>query len=342
MKNVAKLMSLLLSCMMLLCACSIENVAYALIIDGEKVPVAEYNYVFESAKAIIEQEIGNESGFVDWENATYDGKNAKEAAYDMTIEQLKQLYAAVDLAKEAGIKADRQCNQYVERVREQLIENAGSEDNYKTYLKDLDSSDQAVKSIYKKMYLLNKLYSTQAESDYEPTEEEIKTYFFENYVKAKHILFKTVDDSYAEVDADTLSVKEYMAKNTLEKIQNGADFDALMRELTEDPGLANSPNGYIFCKNMMDPAFETAAYALNPGEVSDIVKGSYGYHILKRVELTDADYDEYCAEQMQEDVTGADYLKNQLVSNRFQNKLTKTTDAMNVERNEEELAKMVY
>ena len=52
------------------------------------------------------------------------------------------------------------------------------------------------------------------------------------------------------------------------RLQAGEDFDTLMNEFSEDPGLQQEPDGYVFTKNQMDPAFEEAAYALQVGPVS--------------------------------------------------------------------------
>lgn len=343
MKHIVKVTGLLLATMLLFAGCTIENIAYAATINGQQIPLAEYKYIFESSKSMISQSISSD-GTVDWETATYEGKNAKEAVHDEAMKQLTQLYVGAQKAEEAGIKTDNQTNQYVNNVRNQLVQNAGGEDKYKAYLKEIGTTDEAVKSVYEKSYLMNMLFNkyTQEDPEYQPTEESLKTYFFENYVKAKHILFSTVDDNRQPLDDATAAQKEQSAKDTLAELQNGADFDTLMNERCEDPGLATNPNGYIFGKNMMDPPFEAAAYALEPGAISDVVKGAYGYHILKRIELTDADYEEFKADQIQQNMTGADYIQNELLSGKFDDMLADAAAAITIERNEKELAKLNF
>ena len=82
-------------------------------------------------------------------------------------------------------------------------------------------------------------------------------------------------------------IKKALAESTLAKIRAGADFDALMQELSEDPGLVQSPNGYTFTKGEMVEPFENATYALEENKVSDIVESDFGYHIIKRIPLDD-------------------------------------------------------
>ena len=73
------------------------------------------------------------------------------------------------------------------------------------------------------------------------------------------------------------------AQKILDRLHAGEDFDALMQENSEDPGLSGNPDGYIFTEGEMVTAFYDAAKALGEDEVSGLVKSDYGYHIIKRV-----------------------------------------------------------
>ncbi len=72
------------------------------------------------------------------------------------------------------------------------------------------------------------------------------------------------------------------ARDILTQIQHGADFAELARHYSQDPGSA--PQGGElgwFRPGQMMPAFERAAYALRPGQVSGIVETPFGFHIIK-------------------------------------------------------------
>lgn len=78
---------------------------------------------------------------------------------------------------------------------------------------------------------------------------------------------------------------EAKAQEVLAKLNAGEDFDTLMNEYCEDPGLAESPDGYVFTRGQMVAPFEKAAFAMEENEVSGLVPTDYGYHIIKRVPL---------------------------------------------------------
>lgn len=73
------------------------------------------------------------------------------------------------------------------------------------------------------------------------------------------------------------------AEEVLAKVKApGANFEDLAREYSEDT--YSAPDGGdlgSFGRGQMTPAFEDAAFALAPGEISDLVQTEYGYHIIK-------------------------------------------------------------
>lgn len=100
-------------------------------------------------------------------------------------------------------------------------------------------------------------------------------------IRARHILITPIATIEAEeAKADELAKKK--AADLLEKIKKGADFSTLAKKHSDDPGSAGKGGdlGY-FTTGTKVQEFEEAAFSLKPGEVSDIVKTDYGYHIIK-------------------------------------------------------------
>jgi peptidyl-prolyl cis-trans isomerase C len=76
---------------------------------------------------------------------------------------------------------------------------------------------------------------------------------------------------------------EYEAKDLLKKLADGAKFEDLARDYSECPSGKEGGNLGEFGKGMMVPSFEKAAFALLPGEVSEIVRTQFGFHLIKRL-----------------------------------------------------------
>ena len=70
-----------------------------------------------------------------------------------------------------------------------------------------------------------------------------------------------------------------------EKLRNGADFDAMVKEYSEEPGAAgrNGSLGTVERKDVVKP-FADAAFELSINQMSDIVETDFGFHLIYRYE----------------------------------------------------------
>jgi parvulin-like peptidyl-prolyl isomerase len=91
----------------------------------------------------------------------------------------------------------------------------------------------------------------------------------QDQVHARHILVPTED----------------AAREVVNQLQGGADFAQLAGTISTDPG-SRTKGGDLgwFSRGVMDRPFEEAAFALQPGQRSDVVKGANGYHIIEVLE----------------------------------------------------------
>ena len=127
------------------------------------------------------------------------------------------------------------------------------------------------------------------------TEAEERTYYDahqdefkqDEQLCASHILVKTkatpeATEGHADEDARKI------AQSALDQAKAGADFAALARKVSEDQG--SGPQGGdlgCFARGRMVPEFEQAAFSLDPGQISDLVKTQYGYHVIRATSRRD-------------------------------------------------------
>jgi parvulin-like peptidyl-prolyl isomerase len=106
---------------------------------------------------------------------------------------------------------------------------------------------------------------------------------------AKETLIPSTKATDAEIDAyiakhPELDTKQTRAKaeDVLKRVKAGEDFAKLAKEFSTDPG-SKDKGGDLgwFGKGQMVPEFDKAAFALQPGQVSDVVESQFGYHIIK-------------------------------------------------------------
>ena len=111
-------------------------------------------------------------------------------------------------------------------------------------------------------------------------QQDIAQYQVPNRVHAQHILFMTVGKPDAVVD----EIRK-KAEDVLKQTRKGTKFDDLAKKYSEDPGSKDKGGdlGWLV-QGQTVPEFEKAAFSLQPGQVSDLVKTQYGFHIIKVLE----------------------------------------------------------
>ncbi|RYD06260.1 hypothetical protein N752_05045 [Desulforamulus aquiferis] len=132
-----------------------------------------------------------------------------------------------------------------------------------------------------------------------PNEAEINEYYEQHKdmfgtrekLEVKHMLF-AVDGSVPDIPKRTDEEALQAAKLALAEVtQKGRDFAAVAREKSDDLGTRENGGAYTIEKGAgtTDPAFEEAAAALKPGEITrEPVKSQYGYHLIKLEDIKPA------------------------------------------------------
>lgn len=163
---------------------------------------------------------------------------------------------------------------------------------FEATLKEKGLTVEGVKKSITEQISVQKMLEKEVEAKVSISAEEIKKFYSENpdyfktedSVKASHILIKT------EEKADEKTVAEARKKidAILATVKGGADFAAVAKEKSEGPSGPNGGDLGYFGKGQMVPAFEEAVYKLKVGEISDVVKTQFGFHVIKLVDIKKA------------------------------------------------------
>lgn len=235
-------------------------------IDGNPIDYEEYRYFYLNTKNDMD---GGDASY--WEN----NEEGKRELTESALNTLSQLYAIKSLANQYDVSVSEEDLAYIDSSIESMKESYG-EETFLSMLESINSSLEMYREINKLSYLEYGLYDKIKESgDLEVDEDEVKALLLgDDYVRAMHILY---------ADEET-------AAGILEEAKNATDdeFYELAQE-AEDPGMIGNTAGYYFTYNQMIKSFEEAAFALEDGETSDLVKSDYGYHIIRRLAKS-ADY----------------------------------------------------
>ena len=269
-----------------------EGAETVLTVNGDAVAADEYSgYMLYNMQyyASMYAQMGLTDLWSNKDMAKSLGASMPEAAEQQAI------YARVVMQKfnELGLKLSYNEQKEMASVRRNSIANT-TKDDYLNQIEQFGFSDQT----YQNFMYISQCY--QALNDYyfgengvnTPSDEDIQKYYEDNYITAKHILITTVDPASGETKRTDEEAKKE-AQSILDRINAGEDFDTLMNQYSEDTGLSNNPNGYTFTEGQMVTEFYDGAKALAEDEVSELVKSSYGYHIIKRVKLDDSQLDNF-------------------------------------------------
>jgi parvulin-like peptidyl-prolyl isomerase len=97
-------------------------------------------------------------------------------------------------------------------------------------------------------------------------------------VRARHVLLKIAPDATEAENAET----EARAREVLKRLRDGEDFATVATEISEDPGSKESGGDLgLFGRGQMVKPFEDVAFSLEPGELSDVVRSDFGFHIIR-------------------------------------------------------------
>jgi peptidyl-prolyl cis-trans isomerase C len=188
-------------------------------------------------------------------------------------------------SRERGYVVDEQTVE--ERYRE-VRDQFSDDEEFAAALGQMQYTEESFREAVGRRLVLETLIENDIASGIAVSDEEALQYYEKNpaqfvqpkQIRARHILVMVKDQN------DDQQKKEAFKKITTvqQKLKEGEDFAALAKEYSEGPSSEEGGDlGYFQTGQMVKP-FEDAAFALEAGEVSDVVETRFGYHLI---EVTD-------------------------------------------------------
>lgn len=213
-------------------------------------------------------------------------KQAQDAALD-------QLAAAELLFQEAS---KHEVQDLDKQVADKVAVNRAkftSDAEFEKALKAVDMTMNDIREFTRKDIIISRFIDDELAAKIKVSDADIKKFYDENVEKyftkpesarASHILIGVDEKASAE---ERKKAKE-KAEALLKRVKAGEDFATIAKSDSTCPSASQGGDLGTFGRGQMVPPFEKAAFALKPGQVSDVVETQFGYHIIKLVEKEEA------------------------------------------------------
>ena len=238
--------------------------------NGDTIPKAE----FEKAVRSVEQRAGGPIP-AEKRDQVYRGVLDDLVAYRLLKQEVTQRNLTVsDADVEVRISAFKQ--------------QMGTEANFKAALQAQQITEAKLRDDARTDLLVSKLLDQEVNQKVLVKPSDIAAFYEKNpdrfqqgeTLRASHILVVVP----AEANAQTRTALRGRADAALKAAKAGQDFAKLARQYSQDASAQRGGDLGFFPKGQMVPAFDQAAFALAPGQVSDLVETQFGYHIIKAIE----------------------------------------------------------
>ena len=159
---------------------------------------------------------------------------------------------------------------------------------YNKALDEMGFSEAMLKEQIKKGLTIKALVDQAVLKKVSVSDQQVRAYYDENpnlfrkpeQVKASHILVQVPQDADEAKQATALATIQGLKT----RIDNGENFATLAQQYSDCPSKAKGGDLGFFNRKQMVPPFSEAAFALEPGQTSDVVQTRFGYHLIRATE----------------------------------------------------------
>lgn len=202
--------------------------------------------------------------------------------YEKVLDDLIDRRLIVAQADELDLKvSDEELEQWLSFTRQQQ---GMSEEQFKQVIARYGMKYEIYRDMVRENLLKIRLVKTKVASQFTISEEEVDAEYRKRFgeevgqepvIKVAHILFRPADESDA-----SLEDAQKRAAQAKARIDKGEEFAKVAEEMSDGPTAPKGGELGTFGRGDLDPEFEEAAFALEPGTVSDVVQTKFGYHVI--------------------------------------------------------------
>lgn len=236
-------------------------------VNGEEIKKAELDQIVKTMEARAGQPVP---------------ADRRDEIYRNAIDQLV-VYKLLWLESKArGVQAgDAEIQAKLTQLRGQFP----TQEAFDKALKDRGMTADTLKRDAQVDISVNKLMQAEVAALPGPSDADAKDFYDKNpdqfkqpeQARASHILIRVDPNATPDVKKKARA----QIDSVLKQAKAGADFAKLAQEHSQDGSAAQGGDLNYFNRKMMVPEFDQAAFALQPGQISDVVTTQFGYHVIK-------------------------------------------------------------
>ncbi len=200
----------------------------------------------------------------------------------------------VEVLKRKAIEADKAKGKAAsDKLLGDFLKQAGSIEGFRRQVQAMGMTPEAFTEQFTDRAIVEEVVNREVRATIPITPEQVQKFYDENpkrfeqpeTVRAAHILLTTVElASKQELAPDKQKAQRALIEALLKRVRAGEDFGKLAKEFSQDPGSKERGGEYVFPRGQMAVEFETAAFSMSVGQISDVVTTKFGYHIIKVLE----------------------------------------------------------
>ncbi|MSU26831.1 MAG: hypothetical protein EXS27_02815 [Pedosphaera sp.] len=200
----------------------------------------------------------------------------------------------VEVLKRKALEADKAKGKAAsDKLLGDFLKQAGSIEGFRRQVQAMGMTPEAFTEQFTDRAIVEEVVNREVRATIPITPEQVQKFYDENpkrfeqpeTVRAAHILLTTVElASKQELPPDKQKAQRALIEALLKRARAGEDFGKLAKEFSQDPGSKERGGEYVFPRGQMAVEFETAAFSMSLGQISDVVTTKFGYHIIKVLE----------------------------------------------------------